>query len=155
MPTHYKGTAREVRALDTYIKLGRASSAVQSGLDRALTREGLTENQFGVLDILLHLGPLAQCEIARKLFSSDGNITLVINNLEKAGLVVRQRDTRDRRRLILHLTREGRQAAKTLFPAHLARIVSTFAALTADEQTTLAALCRKLGLDAQQRNEST
>ena len=153
MPTHYKGAAREVRALDAYLKLRRATGSVQTCLDPGLTRRGLTESQFGVLEALLHLGPLSQCEVARKLLRSDGNLTLVVNNLEKAGLVHRQRDPVDRRRVILHLTASGRKTIAGVFPDHLARIVELLSVLTADEQITLGNLCRKVGLAAQRRAE--
>ena len=108
---------------------------------------------FGVLEALLHLGPLSQCEVARKLLRSDGNLTLVVNNLEKAGLVHRQRDPVDRRRVILHLTASGRKTIAGVFPDHLARIVELLSVLTADEQITLGNLCRKVGLAAQRRAE--
>ncbi len=47
---------------------------------------GLTESQFGVLDSLFHLGPMKQKEIGKKILKSGGNITMVINNLEKRGI---------------------------------------------------------------------
>ena len=46
---------------------------------------------------LLHLGPMHQRELGRKLLKSSGNITLVVDNLEKRGLVRREREREDRR----------------------------------------------------------
>jgi MarR family 2-MHQ and catechol resistance regulon transcriptional repressor len=66
--------------------------------------ENLTISQFGVLETLYHLGAMCQTEIGSKLLRSGGNITLVIDNLEKQGLVRRQRDTEDRRLVNIHLT---------------------------------------------------
>ena len=54
MPTHFRGEASQVRALDTYIKLSRASDSIDSRLAAALAREGLTTGQLGVLEALLH-----------------------------------------------------------------------------------------------------
>src|SRR2546430_16978870 len=67
MGTHYRGRAAEVRALDTYIKLTRATSSVGVRLSRGLAEAGLTPTQLGVLEALLHLGPLGQRVLGGKL----------------------------------------------------------------------------------------
>jgi MarR family 2-MHQ and catechol resistance regulon transcriptional repressor len=146
MATHFRGTAAERRAADTYVKLMRAAASVGLRLERHLLALGLTENQFGVLEILLHMGPRAPGELKAKLLTTGGNITLVLDNLEKRGLVTRRRDPTDRRRLTVHLTPEGRKAVERVFPAHLARIVEEMQALTAAQQEVLGRLCRRLGL---------
>ena len=97
MPTHYKGSPKEVLALDTYIKFTRASNSLENRLSRTPALKNITGSQFGVLESLLHLGPMSQSEIGGKLLKSGGNITLIIDNLEECGLVYRQTDTRDRR----------------------------------------------------------
>jgi MarR family 2-MHQ and catechol resistance regulon transcriptional repressor len=102
-------------------------------------------SQFGVLEALYHLGPLSQAEIARKILKSTGNITMVIDNLEKRGLVARKRDTEDRRYYSVGLTHEGKKLIGSLFPRHAAGIVKGMNALTPSEQETLGDLCRKLG----------
>ena len=56
MPTHYQGSPEEVRALNTFIKLMRASGSLLARTSRPLTADGLTAGQFGVLETLLHLG---------------------------------------------------------------------------------------------------
>jgi DNA-binding MarR family transcriptional regulator len=93
MPTYHKGTPQEVQALDTFIKLTRATDSLQARLARRETFGDLTPRQFGVLETLYHLGPMRQGEICAKLLKSGGNITLVVDNLEKRGLVRRQRDS--------------------------------------------------------------
>lgn len=149
MPTHYRGKAADVRALDGYIKLMRAALTVQSLLDRRLAEHGVTESQFGTLEALYHLGPLCQRDIGKKLLTSGGNITLVIDNLEKRGLVKRVRSEEDRRFIGVHLTPAGRRTVDEILPGHVREIARLFGALTADEQERLASLCRKLGRAAQ------
>src|SRR5437868_4309968 len=94
-----KASRRDTQALalDTYVKLVRATESVVARVTRPLAAVGLTEGQFGVLEMLLHLGPLSQREIGRKQFRSGGNVTVVVDNLEKRGLVHRERDRDDRR----------------------------------------------------------
>lgn len=146
MGTHYKGTAAERRALDAYIKLSRCTDSVQARLERALEAAGVSEGQFGTLEALLHLGPLSPGELRRKMFRSGGNVTMVLDNLERRGLVERQRNENDRRCFIVRLTPDGRRLIKKLFRPHVAWILEAFSTLPVAEQEQLAALCKKLGL---------
>ncbi|HEU0070069.1 MAG TPA: MarR family transcriptional regulator [Alphaproteobacteria bacterium] len=146
MPTHYQGEPEEVRALDALVKLTRAADAVNRRLDGLLAEAHLTTSQFGVLEALLHLGQLCQKDLAAKLLKSDGNLTMVLGNLEKRGLVTRTRDPQDKRLLNVQLTVAGRRLIRSLFPRHAANVASAFAALTPAEQETLGKLTKKLGL---------
>lgn len=148
MGTRYQGTAEEVRALDAYIKLIRAVDSVTGRVHRHLDAVNLTVSQFGVLEALLHLGPLSQREIAQKLLKSGGNITLVIDNLEKRNLVKRDRQTGDRRVVQVCLTEAGQQLIREVFPRHVAAVVEEMSLLNAAEQEELGRLCRRLGKQA-------
>lgn len=143
--THYEGTDDEVRALGAYIKLMRASDSVEARMKRALAQEGLTISQLGILEVLLHLGPRCQTELGTKLLKSSGNMTTVVDNLEKRGLVRRERDQQDRRFVTVHLTPRGRELIEGYFPRHVAEIGDAMAALDPAEQAELARLCKKLG----------
>lgn len=143
--THYRGTRREERALNTFIKLMRASDSVRARLEPSITRHGLTTAQFGVLETLLHLGPMNHASLATKRLVTRGNITSVVDNLERDGLVRRVQASGDRRHSLVHLTPKGRRLVKRVFPKQLDVIVDDFQVLTAKEQETLGELCRKLG----------
>ncbi len=146
MPTRYKGTAEEVLALDTLIKLNRSANAVQSRLSPVLQKEfGLTESQFAVLEALYHLGPLNQGELCRKILRSGSNLTTVVDNLERDGLVRRVRDEGDRRIQVVHITEQGQTLLERTLPQHVERVVGLMSALAPDEQRELGRLCRKLG----------
>jgi MarR family transcriptional regulator, 2-MHQ and catechol-resistance regulon repressor len=146
MGTHFKGKPAEVRALDAYIKLMRATGAVRARLDRALARHKLTENQLGVLEAILHLGPQCQRALAEKLWTTGPSVTLLVDQLEERGWVRRVRSEEDRRLVSVNLTAEGRRFIERIFPGHAAAIVQTFGALSASEQEQLGRLCKKLGL---------
>lgn len=153
MGTHYQGTKAETDALNAYIKLMRAADSVTTRV-HAVLPEGLTISQFGALETLLHRGPLCQSELASKLLMSGGNITLVVNNLEKAGWISRQRDDADRRFITVSLTEAGRAFIAELFPKVAASITREFGALSTSEQFTLGWLCKKLGTAAAQPSAS-
>jgi MarR family 2-MHQ and catechol resistance regulon transcriptional repressor len=147
MGTHYPGSPREVLALDAFIKLVRATGTVTSRLHAPLLAEhGLTASQLGVLETLLHLGPMPQTRLCAKLLMSGSNLTTVVDNLERRGWVRRERGTRDRRVQNVHLTDPGRALIERVFPAHVAGVTEAMSALTREEQRELGRLCRKLGL---------
>jgi MarR family 2-MHQ and catechol resistance regulon transcriptional repressor len=147
MPTHYKGSARDVVALDTFVKLMRAADTVSGRLYGPMQREhGITESQLGVLEALYHLGPMAQTQLCGKILKSGSNLTTVVDNLERRGLVRRERDTADRRVQVVHLTAAGKRAIEAAFPGHVDRVSELLCNLTRDEQKQLGRLCRKLGL---------
>ncbi len=136
----------EKKTLGAFVKLTRAVETVTAATHRHLAASDLTISQFGVLEALFHLGPLNQREIGRKVLKSSGNITLVLVNLERRGLIRRTRLPEDRRHLSVDLTEAGRELIAQIFPTHTAAVVEAFSVLTPDEQTELGRLCRKLGL---------
>jgi MarR family 2-MHQ and catechol resistance regulon transcriptional repressor len=146
MGTHYQGSKREEKTLNAFIKLMRATDSLNNRLNRQLSDVGLTISQFGVLEALLHLGPLNQKALGEKLLKSGGNITLVIDNLEKSGWVERHQDPEDRRSMLIHLTDEGEEFISNYFPKHLARIKKEFDVLSDEELEQLGNICKKLGL---------
>ena len=148
MPTRYQGCPADTRALDAFIKLVRAASSVVARTSRHLATQGLTAGQFGILETLWHLGPLHQCELARKHLQSGGNVTMIVDNLEKAGLVRRERHADDRRYVRVSLTPAGRERIAAVFPAHLVHLRAQMDVLDPKELEELGRLCRKLGLHA-------
>ncbi len=134
------------RALNTYTKLMRAAESFTVRVNRAMAEFGLTISQFGVLEALYHKGPLCQRDIAAKILKSTGNITMVIDNLEKRGLVRRERDSEDRRYLTVHLTDEGTAVIAQAFARVEASICTEMTVLSRPEQELLGSLCKKLGL---------
>jgi len=145
MGTHYRGSRAEVRALDAFVKLMRAANTLRSRLESELGRAGLTESQLGILEMLLHLGPLRQCEIGEKLLISRANVTLVVDQLTERALVRRERHPEDRRSNLVGLTADGKKRIERLFPDHVRRIVDALSPLTAAEQEHLGRLCRTVG----------
>lgn len=145
MPTHFHGSSTECLALDSFIKLVRAADSVSSQVNEHLREHSLTVSQFGVLEALYHLGVLNQSDLAQKLLKSTGNLTTVVDNLAKQGLVERRRCTEDRRVVYIHLTDMGREKIESILPSHVAGVVDAFSVLSPDEQLKLGGLLRRLG----------
>ena len=133
-------------ALRAFVKLTRANDAIER---RIMVHEplpaGMTETQFGVLEALLHKGPLTHHEVAEKILRTRGNMTSVVDRLERAGLVARRRCDVDRRRVFLELTREGDRVASEAFTRMREAIGREMSVLEPHELVELWRLCRKLG----------
>jgi MarR family 2-MHQ and catechol resistance regulon transcriptional repressor len=140
----FRGPERQRLALNAWVKLARATAAIGSRLAAPIAAHDLSESQFGVLEALHHLGPLHQADLARRILRTSGNVTLVVDNLERRGLVARLRRDDDRRFVTVRLTPEGEALVRGLFPAHAERAAAEFAALTPAEQRRLIGLCRRL-----------
>jgi len=145
MPTHFTGSRAEMRTLDTFIKLTRCTNSLLARLAERNTIGDLTYSQFAVLEALYHLGSMTQGEVGSKILKSTSNITTVIDNLERAGLVRRERDAQDRRVIHIHLTEAGSGKVGAVLPGHVAALVDEFSILSTGEQQTLGELCKKLG----------
>jgi MarR family 2-MHQ and catechol resistance regulon transcriptional repressor len=152
MQKEFRGNKKEARALGTYVKLMRAAESITARAHKHLASVGLTVSQFGVLEAIYHLGPLSQKNLGQKILRTSGNITMVIDNLEKRRLVRRQRDTLDRRMFIVDLTGEGQKLIRKIFPSHAALITNEMSVLRATDQKILGDLCKKVGLGANARN---
>lgn len=116
-------------AVQTYVKLIRTAEALHTQVSRGLVSEGLTASQFSTLKVLRMNGALPQRDIAKYLLQSGGNITLVVDNLERDGLVQRIRDSVDRRIVKVGLTPKGEEVFDRIYPSHLERIDSAMNAL--------------------------
>ena len=145
MGTKYAGTDHEQVALSAYINLVRAAESLLSRLNQRRSPEALTLRQYMVMDALYFLGPLSQKEIGIKVLKSGGNITMVVKNLERDGLVSRERRPEDQRTMTVQLTPEGQQLMEEIVPQRLQAIVEEMAILAPKELRMLRALCRMVG----------
>lgn len=149
MGTHYKGLKKEINALNVYIKLVRAAESLASILNTSLSKEGLTESQFGVLEALYHLGPMNQKLLGKKILKSGGNISMVVDHLEKRLMVIRKKGVVDKRYINIHLTDKGKKIVEDIFPKQLKIIVGEIGILNEKEQFELQRMCKLIGLKDQ------
>jgi MarR family transcriptional regulator, 2-MHQ and catechol-resistance regulon repressor len=131
-------------ALRLWIALARAHDAVLAHATEDVARHGLTLAEFGVLEALLHKGPLTQGDLQRAILVSSGGITFLVDRLVKRGLVDRQPHPRDGRTRITALTAEGDALVRGIFPEHAARIKAAMGGLGKKEKREALRLLRAL-----------
>jgi DNA-binding MarR family transcriptional regulator len=99
-------------------------------------RLGISPGDLETMDILSTNGPLAAGRLAELTGLTTGAITGVVDRLERAGFVRRERDAADRRRVIIHLAPDrARKVGKLYEP--LARAMAELHGQYSDEQLAL------------------
>lgn len=132
-------------ALKTWVKLARAFNTFNKLSNEEISTHGLTPSQFGVLEALFHLGPMTIGKLCEKILATGGNMTVILDNLEKQDLVERIRLKTDRRALCIQLSNKGEELIKQIFPQHEMFIEKQMSVLSENEQIELSNLLKKLG----------
>lgn len=133
--------------MDTYVKLLRASQSVKARVDGHNCVPDLSESQFGALEAVYHVGPLPQKTIGEKLLISKSNVVGIVDALEACDFVQRQRDADDRRVINVTIQQAGRDYIETTMPIFADAVLEEMKVLSAEEQSELSRLLRKLGRD--------
>ncbi len=120
---------------------------------RALTRyaaagieeTGLGLSDFGVLEILLHKGPLPVNTIGPIVDLTPGSISIAVERLVAKGLVSRVESAEDRRVRIVALTPRGKDLITAAFRKHSGQMKRVFSDLGPEELHGLEAVLKKVG----------
>jgi MarR family 2-MHQ and catechol resistance regulon transcriptional repressor len=121
--------------------------------DAALTRyaavgieeTGLGLSDFGVLEILLHKGPLPVNTIGPIVDLTPGSISIAVDRLFAKGLVSRVESAEDRRVRIVALTPRGKDLIASAFRKHSGQMKGVFSELSPEELRTLEVALKKVG----------
>lgn len=146
MKTEKKYGKSKALALDTWVKLARAFTMVSRKSEESIRTFKLTSAQFAVIEALGHLGDMTVGKLCEKMLVTGGNMTLVLDNLEKLELVQRVKNPKDRRALNITLTDKGKRLFEEIFVMHAENIEETMSVLSEEEQQQLGGLLKKLGL---------
>lgn len=130
-------------ALSTLVVFTRAEHTIHKKEIQTVKESGLTAAQFGVLEALYSKGDLRIHELIEKILTTSGNITVVIKNLEKDGLIIKKSDVRDKRSCIISLTDKGKEVIENILPGHIKNIGDIFGILTDEEKITLKNILKK------------
>jgi len=120
---------------------------------RALTRyaaagiedTGLGESDFGVLEVLLHKGPLPVNTIGPIVDLTPGSISISVDRLFAKGLVSRVEGAEDRRVRIVALTPRGKDLIVPAFRKHSGQMRKVFSELNPEELRGLEQALKKVG----------
>lgn len=96
----------------SWIAVGRACQLMQQALTRALTPLDIKPPHLDILVNLYRFDGISQQQLARKLLVGRSNMSMLLPQMEKRGLIIRRDDESDKRVLRLHLTAPGRELAE-------------------------------------------
>ncbi len=104
---------------------------------------GLSFPQFMVLEALMHKDEMCIGDIKDTILSSNGTIPVIIQNLEKQGLLKRRKDQTDRRKSMISLTAQGRQIIEKIVPENENMYRARFQIWSKEEKRTLIQLLNR------------
>ena len=145
-----KRTSPEVdtSGVHVWLVLWKASRAVEAHALRNVEGLDMGLSDFGVLEALLHKGPLSIKDLGAKVLLTSGSITTAVDRLEQKGLVERFNDKQDRRSRIVRLTATGRKVIKKAFAEHKLAMEQAVSGLDLKDRAQLIELLRRLGQGA-------
>jgi DNA-binding MarR family transcriptional regulator len=148
-PVAWPAAALELPETKTYLEVLRTHGTVTMRSAELFREYGVTEQQYHLLRILEEAGPggLPCLDIARQLPTPAPDVTRLVDRIQRAGLVRRQRLEADRRVVMIELTERGRRAAQRIGPAVARFHRQRLAHMSADELELLARLLRKARRD--------
>jgi homoprotocatechuate degradation regulator HpaR len=94
----------------------RAREAVMRGFRKLLRNEGLNEQEWRIMRVLMEVATIEIGELAERVFILKPSATRTIKNLEARGIVSRTRSSKDQRRAFIGLTARGREIFEELAP---------------------------------------
>jgi DNA-binding MarR family transcriptional regulator len=143
-------------ARQAVVAVVRGYGAVQRQMEPYFARFGITPPQFQILTIInrLRADKPTQRRLARELYVSFPNVTVMLGRLEEAGLVQRRTNPDDRRENFVELTAQGRALLRRIWKAHQQQLDQVMSGLNTEEQIELTRLLNKMIAGQRQPDDS-
>lgn len=127
---------------EAHLNLMRTAAVLTDRFELMLKPAGITPQQFNVLRILRGAGPDGLCrnELRDRMLTRMPDMTRLLDRMEEAGLVTRERGDRDRRLVRTHITPRGLEILAALDDQVVAEHRQSLGHLTEDQLRTLIAL---------------
>lgn len=131
---------------EAILNLRVASNLLVAEFEKFINKHGITEAQFNVLRILkgVHPDGHPRCEIITRMIDRSPDITRLIDRLEKQGLVLRDRNSNDRRHSLTKISKKGLSLLEKIQPEFKEQTKRLTKKLTNEECKVLSVLTEKL-----------
>jgi DNA-binding MarR family transcriptional regulator len=103
---------------EAHLNVVRTAALFNDSIEQLMKQFGITAAQYNVLRILRGAQPEGLCrnDLRARLVTRMPDVTRLLDRMEEAGLVVREREEEDRRMVRTRLTRSGRRLVDDLDP---------------------------------------
>lgn len=151
MPVAEKGfnVTEDTRGVHLWLILMKAHRAMMAFAARNIRSLELNYSDFGILEALLHKGPLPVNRLGPMVGLTTGSISVAIDRLEEKKLASRAFDDADRRVRVVQLTARGRALISRAFARHEEALEKIASPLSRGERIELMRLLKKLGRAAE------
>ncbi len=144
-------TETDTSGVHLWLVLWKATRVLETHGHRSIAGLNMGLSDFGVLEALLHKGPLPIKDLGAKVLLTSGSITTAVDRLEAKSLVERFNDKQDRRSRIVRLTVLGRKTIQRAFADHKIAMEAAASALNPKDRALLIDLLRRLGQGAEKQ----
>ena len=127
------------------VALHRCIDKIDKKTMKLAQQEGLTFGQFEVLEALYSKEDMSIGNVMKKILSSVGTISVIVNNLVKLDYIEKLPCKDDKRVCILHLKDKGRDCIKRVAAKNAEMLEETFSVLTEEEKEELLIILKKVG----------
>src|SRR5580704_15181544 len=128
-----------------WLVMMKAMRALTKYATAGIEETGLGLSDFGVLELLLHHGPLPVNTIGPMVDLTPGSISIAVDRLVAKGLVSRVESSEDRRVRIVTLPPRGQDLIVSAFRKHSLQMKKVFSDLSAEELRSLEVAIKRLG----------
>ena len=129
--------------LKTMIVFRKAERTIRSIEQRVIKENKLTPTQFSVLETLYSKGKMRIQDLIDHMLATSGNMTVVIKNMVRDGLISRTSDPNDRRSYLIELSQKGQELIEEIFPQHILCVKDALAILSDEDKETLISILKK------------
>ena len=151
----FRAHADQHASLRLWLRLLSCTTRVEDKIRQKLRESfDITLPRFDLMAQLeRHPDGLSMGELSRRMMVTGGNITTIVDQLEKENLVVRVVGVNDRRSFTVKLTQAGRDAFTDMAIAHEAWVADLFEGLSVSQQSELYTLLGTMKKNLQKQEE--
>jgi DNA-binding MarR family transcriptional regulator len=151
----FRAHADQHASLRLWLRLLSCTTRVEDKIRQKLRESfDITLPRFDLMAQLeRHPDGLSMGELSRRMMVTGGNITTIVDQLEKEKLVLRVVGVNDRRSFTVKLTQAGKDAFTDMAIAHEAWVADMFEGLSVDQQSQLYTLLGAMKKNLQKQEE--
>ena len=151
----FRAHADQHASLRLWLRLLSCTTRVEDKIRQKLRESfDITLPRFDLMAQLeRHPDGLSMGELSRRMMVTGGNITAIVDQLEKEKLVLREVGANDRRSFTVKLTQAGKDAFTDMAIAHEAWVANMFEGLTVEQQSQLYTLLGAMKKNLQKQEE--
>jgi MarR family 2-MHQ and catechol resistance regulon transcriptional repressor len=131
-------------AIDCYLLFRFTHDLMARYVETELNGHATSTAQYGVLVNLHRMQPCSLTELSTRLFRTSGNVTSLIDRMERDGLVERSDHPEDRRVTLVQLTETGEKFLRSRRPHHRAFLSEMMSCCPREDLLRLTSLLTKL-----------